>query len=148
MKKKFGFYLIVLSVLILSGCQETTDPDDLRNNVIDKIGFYVEANQYIEKINDESLENVEESLSYTASDFFNYDSKSTNNVELEYNDYYEAFGQLLFVKNAIENIEDFEYDMYFEDVITNETVYVNIEDGLLHIEYFEYSNSVIDFNLY
>jgi len=138
MKKILSICLIFVSVIVLGACEEEADPDYLRYNVVEQIEFYIEANEYIEAINDEGLENVEESLSYTSDYFFNYDSKATLNVELEYGDFYEAFGQLLFVKNAIENIDAFQYDYYFEDVVTNETVYVNAQDGLLNIEYFEY----------
>ena len=138
MKKILNVFIITMFIIILSGCNELTDPDYLRQSVIKQIEFYMEANEYIESINNESLDDVEESISYISDDFFNYDSKATLNVELEYDDFYVAFGQLLFVKNVVENIENFEYDKFFKDVVTNETIYVQADEGLLNIEYFEY----------
>ncbi len=137
MKRIFLLAIISITIFFLSGCNFEQSPDSLRDSIIDKIDFYINANDYIDLINDESLIDVDEKREYIKDDFFNYDSKSPLNVELEYGEFHSSFSNLIFVKDAISDIEDFRYDSYFKNSKTDEMVLVNYEDGELYLDFYE-----------
>jgi hypothetical protein len=135
--KKLYILLILFLTFGLTSCSTSSNSEVVKNDILTLIDFYITYNEIINDQHDRSLDDVEESVIYDKTDFFNYDEKDINNVELEYDEAYVAFTQLLFVKEAVEEIDKIQFETYFEEIITTETLYLEELENGLFIDFYE-----------
>lgn len=136
--KQLLMSFIVLSVVLLSSCTTTETNNIKKDFVLNEIDFYMENNNLVDMMFDTGLADVEDKIIYRKTDFFNYDLKDTKNVDVEYDEYYEAFNTLFLVKHVLGEMEVFEYDTCFNAIVNNEKLCINYVDNVLQIDYYEY----------
>ncbi len=137
MKKITSIITLFMLIITISGCT-LVNPDVLRESVVDHVDFFIGYNELVHSIHDPSIPNIPIKDVMLPSDFEYYDSKSPENVELEYSDFYDSFSSLLYLKEVISNITDFSYGEYFDDVVQKDKIRVDFEDDELSIDYYEY----------
>jgi hypothetical protein len=130
--------MLVFLTILLSSCGNEVDSEITQNFVLGEIDFYLQNNDLLNDYFDTNLDDVGEKITYTKASFFNYDLKNTNNVDIEYDDYYTSFSNLIFVKQAVNEIDNFAYNTCYNETISTETVCVHYDNEVLKIEYYEH----------
>lgn len=138
MKKVFGVFVLTIFLFILGGCTDEQANNSDKDFVINEIDFYMENNIQLEAMFSAGLPDVEKKNSYLKSDFINYDLKDTKNVDVEYDEYYEAFNSLFLVKYALREMNYFAYGTCFNNIIDNEKLCIDYQNEVLEIDYYEY----------
>ncbi|AIO18398.1 hypothetical protein KQ51_00515 [Candidatus Izimaplasma bacterium HR1] len=138
MRKLLNITMLVFLTILLSSCGNEVDSEITQNFVLGEIDFYLQNNDLLNDYFDTNLDDVGEKITYTKASFFNYDLKNTNNVDIEYDDYYTSFSNLIFVKQAVNEIDNFAYNTCYNETISTETVCVHYDNEVLKIEYYEH----------
>ena len=137
MKKALNITIIIVLTLILGSCNENDTSNLNRDFVINEINFYMQNNDSIELMFDTGLDDVEEEIEYGKADFFNYNLKNTSNVDIEYELYYLAFSNLLFIKQIVEKIEELSYGVCYENIVSTEKLCIDYKNDILVLRYYE-----------
>lgn len=140
---RFGKYLLIFIVMLaLSGCNlDNNSSKFTRSDVVDYMSTYINANDRIKLENGNDLIEIELSEYLRFTDFINYDRKPSRNIDLEYKSYHKQFKVLEEVKALISIDSSFRLDQYHYTDSKNAVYYANIENDVLTVEYYIYSES-------
>lgn len=136
--KKLILFLMMSITVFITGCTNPNTVDLEKDFVFNEIDFYMENNLFIDTMFKTGLDDIEPQTRYQKNSFFNYNLKSSNNVDVEYDEYYEAFNTLFLVKHIIDEVEDFEFDTCYTETISTERLCLYYINEVLQIEYYEH----------
>lgn len=130
--------LALIFVIVLSGCESGFLSDTEIDTLIGKIERYTVYNEVTNILHDEKLDDVEVYNYYVKENFFNYNTKSTENVELEYTTHYNAFASLEYIIDYLQTIEEFNYGNYYELEEYNAMIKLTNVDKVITVDYYQY----------
>lgn len=136
--KKVMLIITISFMILLTGCEMNYLSTSEVNELVESITEFIDYNKLVDKIHDESLDDVEISNLYVKDDFFNYPNKVDTNVELEYTTHYNAFSTLEFIVELIESIDEFNYDSYYQIDEFSSMISVARVEGVIRIDYYQY----------
>jgi hypothetical protein len=136
--RRFLLALTIIMVMIMVGCESKYLRDSDKELLLTQIEKYTSYNEITDVLHDEKLEDVEVDDFYLKEDFFNYDNKGIENVELEYSTHYNAFSSLEYILNYIKTIDEFNYGNYYELEDYNAMIKVTSVDRIITIDYYQY----------
>ena len=134
---------LMLLLLTLVGCSAFNSSNSYsKDKVVVLIEEYINENKLIKLENSAKSTDIPELSVYTKDDFVNYDLKPSENIDIEYDYFFEEFAYLETIEATILANDDFSVSRYFYSDDQDVAYYVNILDDVLSIEYYLYSNEL------